>query len=229
LCYFQIRLTKQSNGWFLSSIFAIPLRSILWQKCYLKTTVYRNVRNQNWLQFGGTHQRRLKEMNNLTLQALQYGVLGLCALSILFSAQMIYAEQKRDKVPRKGILCFAGFFMIFCLALALLVSFVQLREAGAENSIPRLEARIQEMQDLLSERDFQLHQTTLELQKLRMKVVSAQRTLRPVSQSRGTAISYLPEGLARELLENITSILESLVQELEMHETPVYSQPDLGR
>jgi hypothetical protein len=33
----------QSNGWFLSCIFAIPLRSILWQKCNLKTTVYRNV------------------------------------------------------------------------------------------------------------------------------------------------------------------------------------------
>jgi hypothetical protein len=36
-------LTKQSNGWFLSCIFAIPLRSILWQKCNLKTTVYRGV------------------------------------------------------------------------------------------------------------------------------------------------------------------------------------------
>jgi len=35
---------KQSNGWFLSCIFAIPLRSILWQKCNLKTTVYRGVR-----------------------------------------------------------------------------------------------------------------------------------------------------------------------------------------
>jgi len=36
-------LTKQSNGWFLSCIFAIPLRSILWQKCNLKTPVYRGV------------------------------------------------------------------------------------------------------------------------------------------------------------------------------------------
>jgi hypothetical protein len=37
-------ITKQSNGWFLSCIFAIPLRSIIWQKCNLKTTVYRGVR-----------------------------------------------------------------------------------------------------------------------------------------------------------------------------------------
>ena len=39
-----IHVTKQSNGWFLSCSFAIPLRSTLWQKCNLKTTVYRGVR-----------------------------------------------------------------------------------------------------------------------------------------------------------------------------------------
>jgi hypothetical protein len=36
-------LTKLSSGWFLSSSFAIPLRSILWQKFYLKTTAYNGV------------------------------------------------------------------------------------------------------------------------------------------------------------------------------------------
>jgi len=39
-----INHTKQSNGWFLSCAFAIPLRFILWQKRNLKTTVYRNVK-----------------------------------------------------------------------------------------------------------------------------------------------------------------------------------------
>ena len=37
---FKNHLTKQSNGWFLSCTFAIPLRYILWQKCNLKTIVY---------------------------------------------------------------------------------------------------------------------------------------------------------------------------------------------
>ena len=45
ICRRKIKtITKQSNGWFLSCIFAIPLRSILWQKCNLKTTVYRGVK-----------------------------------------------------------------------------------------------------------------------------------------------------------------------------------------
>jgi len=39
----KINVTKQSNGWFLSCTFAIPLRSILRQMCNLKTTVYRGV------------------------------------------------------------------------------------------------------------------------------------------------------------------------------------------
>jgi hypothetical protein len=39
----HIALIKQLNGWFLSCTFAIPLRSILWQKCNLKTTIYRGV------------------------------------------------------------------------------------------------------------------------------------------------------------------------------------------
>jgi hypothetical protein len=38
-----MRITKQSNGWFLSCTFAIPLRYILWQKCNLKATAYRGV------------------------------------------------------------------------------------------------------------------------------------------------------------------------------------------
>jgi hypothetical protein len=36
-------LKKQSSGWFLSYIFAIPPRFILWQKCNLKITVYCSV------------------------------------------------------------------------------------------------------------------------------------------------------------------------------------------
>ena len=39
----KYHVTRQWTGWFLSSFFAIPLRCILRQKCYLKTTGYRNV------------------------------------------------------------------------------------------------------------------------------------------------------------------------------------------
>jgi len=62
------------------------------------------------------------------LKALDYGVLGLCAIMIIVAWRIIRQEQQRKGYPRKGILRFASGFMIFCFLLACLNAWVQIKE-----------------------------------------------------------------------------------------------------
>lgn len=67
-------------------------------------------------------------MSNFILRALEYGVLGLCAITLCLVWRIIDAEGKREGEPRKGMLGACYVFMGFCLSLVVLNVFVQLQE-----------------------------------------------------------------------------------------------------
>ena len=71
-------------------------------------------------------------MANFVLRALEYGVLGLCAITLILVVGIIRTEQNRDGYPRRGIVHLSFAFMAFSVALAAINGFVQLRERGAE-------------------------------------------------------------------------------------------------
>lgn len=68
------------------------------------------------------------ETANFALQALEYGVLGLCAITLVLVVSIIRTEQKRDGYPRRGIIQLCLAFMVFSILLAGLNSYVQLQE-----------------------------------------------------------------------------------------------------
>ncbi len=65
---------------------------------------------------------------SFALQALEYGVLGLCAITLVLVVGIIRAEQRREGSPRRGIIQLSLAFMAFSVALAGLNGYVQLRE-----------------------------------------------------------------------------------------------------
>jgi hypothetical protein len=68
------------------------------------------------------------EVSDFVLKALDYGVLGLCAITLLLVVAIIRAEQNREGYPRKGIIHLSFAFMALCLALASINGYVQIRE-----------------------------------------------------------------------------------------------------
>lgn len=83
-------------------------------------------------------------METFVLKALQYGVLGLCAVMLVVAWRIIRVEQRRQDEPRMGILRFTYAFMVFCFALGGLTSYVQLHEhystIEAEQRLSRIRA-----------------------------------------------------------------------------------------
>jgi hypothetical protein len=72
-------------------------------------------------------------MYDFIIKALEFGVLGLCAVMLVFTLLAIYREQKRTDTPRKGIIWWSIAFMGFCILLAVLNSYVQLSEKQIAN------------------------------------------------------------------------------------------------
>lgn len=75
------------------------------------------------------------------IQALQYGVLGLCMIMLILTYQIILTEQRRS-VPRLSIMRFAGVFMIFCSILAVINGLVQAAEFRTRASTQVEESKI---------------------------------------------------------------------------------------
>jgi hypothetical protein len=88
-------------------------------------------------------------MPEAVVKALDYGVLGLCTVMVVYTAWIIYKEQKQDKEPRKGIIIFCSLFMIFCLALALLNAWVQVKESKMEQKVIDYRGKLDRLDDLL--------------------------------------------------------------------------------
>lgn len=68
--------------------------------------------------------------SDFVLKALDYGVLGLCAVMLIASWRILSKEQARKESPRRGVMIFTAIFMAFCVILAGVNAYVQLNEAA---------------------------------------------------------------------------------------------------
>jgi hypothetical protein len=95
---------------------------------------------------------------DFVLKALNYGVLGLCAIILVATWHVLQTEQKRIGPPRRGVVRFALSFMVFCSALAGLSAYVQVSQANAEreraSKFEPIASKIEEINNLLCDKLF---------------------------------------------------------------------------
>jgi hypothetical protein len=135
-------------------------------------------------------------MTDFALKALEFGVLGLCAITLLMVWRIISAEQGREGSPRNGILQAAYFFMAFSISLALINGYVQLQEpAGDADST----ADVMELQARLRQREDQL-----------LQIRSAAG---PILNARTNILDRLPPGPARDTLQDLVESLRTVLSD----------------
>ena len=134
-------------------------------------------------------------MTDFALKALEFGVLGLCAITLILVWRVLQAEQKREGYPRRGILQASYVFMAFCLALALLNGYVQLRErevpAGLTERVESLEAELRAKED---------------------KLLQIRSAAAPILFARGNILEGLPPGPERDTLLALVNSLNEILQ-----------------
>ena len=135
-------------------------------------------------------------MSDFVLQALEFGVLGLCAVTLLMVWKIIHTEQGRDGNPRNSILRAAYSFMFFSFTLAILNGYVQIQEP--EGRIESSE-EIANLQATLRDREDQL---------LRIRSAAS-----PILNARSNILSRLPEGAARDTLRDLVESLRAVLSE----------------
>ncbi|UTW12064.1 hypothetical protein [Marinobacterium rhizophilum] len=134
-------------------------------------------------------------MNDFALKALEFGVLGLCAITLLLVFGVLQAEQKREGTPRKGILQASYVFMAFSLVLAALNGYVQLHEQevppDAAQNVAELEARLRTNED---------------------KLLQIRSAAAPILNARSNILQGLPPGPARDTLLTLVDSLRETLQ-----------------
>ncbi len=91
-------------------------------------------------------------MPSIVVVILQYGVLGLCLYMIWHVGQTIKAEQKRAGQPRPGILTAAYVFMAFCIGMAVVSAYVQLKEKALQaEALDRTVTELRNQRDAAAE------------------------------------------------------------------------------
>lgn len=133
-------------------------------------------------------------MTDFALKALEFGVLGLCAITLLLVYGVLLAEQKRKGDPRKDILRASYVFMAFSLALAVLNGYVQLRErevpVGTAKQIQACEAKLRAKED---------------------KLLQIRSAATPILSARSDILEGLPPGPRRDtLITLVNSLRETL-------------------
>ena len=134
-------------------------------------------------------------MTDFALKALEYGVLGLCAITLILVWRMLRAEQGREGPPRPGVLRSAYVFMGFCLLLAILNGFVQLRESevpeGAQAEIGTLAGDVRTCED---------------------KLLAIRSAAHPILSARVSIIDRLDPGPERDTLKILVESLREALQ-----------------
>jgi hypothetical protein len=134
-------------------------------------------------------------MSEFALKTLEFGVLGLCAITLILVWRLILAEQRREGNPRGGILQASYVFMAFCLALALLNGYVQLRETelpgNATQQIELLESQLRQSQD---------------------KLLEIRSAAEPILFARSNILDRLPPGPERDTLRDLVNSLRAVLQ-----------------
>ena len=134
---------------------------------------------------------------------LEYGVLGLCAITLVLVWRVIQAEQKRDGQPRKRILHASYVFMAFAFALAIINSYVQLSERGNP----------EETEVLLADLRADLDTAQQELRKTEDKLLKITSAADPILNSRANILGDLPPGPARNALQTLVENLRDVLAE----------------
>jgi hypothetical protein len=132
---------------------------------------------------------------DFALKALGFGVLGLCAITLVLVWRVLDAEQRRDGNPRKGILQASYVFMAFCAALAVLNGYVQLSEKAVP---PQTAARVKSLEAQLRASEDRL-----------LQIRSAAS---PVLRARSNILERLPPGPERQTLLDLLSSLRQVLQ-----------------
>jgi len=135
-------------------------------------------------------------MTDFVVRVLDYGVLGLCAVTLLMVWRVLQSEQKREGDPRKGILKFVYVFMCFCLSLALVNGYVQLREGEVPSDVTA------EMKILRNE-----------LRVVQDHLLTIQSAAGPIINARSNILGRLQDGPEKDALTDLLGALkETLVE-----------------
>ena len=134
-------------------------------------------------------------MTDFALKALEFGVLGLCAITLILVWRVLQAEQKREGYPRKAILQASYVFMVFSLALAILNGYVQLQErevpADEAKRVERLEADLRAKED---------------------KLLQIRSAAAPILHARSNILLELPPGPERNTLLTLVNTLQEILE-----------------
>ena len=133
-------------------------------------------------------------MTDLALKALEFGVIGLCAITVIIVWRILQAEQEREGYPRRGILHACYFFMAFSLALALLNGYLQLREEVPANVARRVEC------------------LKAELRAKEDKLLEIRSAAEPILRARSNILEGLPPSPERDTLRHLVNSLNKILE-----------------
>ena len=135
-------------------------------------------------------------MSDLILQALEFGVLGLCAITLVLVWRIINSEQNRENAPRKSILHAAYFFMMFSFTLALINGYVQLQQPITNDGAEEIQAQLQS-----------------ELRQREDQLLQIRSAANPILNARSNILDRLPSGSERDTLMDLIESLRTVLNE----------------
>ena len=134
-------------------------------------------------------------MTDFTLKALDYGVLGICAVMLIATWRIIGKEQSRGGNPRKGIINISRFFMGFCLLLAILNGYVQ----------------------IIQGEQIAVHKERVDHDSAIRSLETLRQVSLPLLNTRELLVNQLPDDLPQKVV--LTSLLKELKKAFKENET----------
>ena len=134
-------------------------------------------------------------MTDFALKALEFGVLGLCAITLILVWRILDTEQKRVGHPRNRILHASYFFMAFSFALAVLNGYVQLQEREVPSDVAKRLAAVE-----------------AELRIKDDKLLQIRSAAGPILSARSDIVSGLPPGPERDTLLTLVNALRDTLE-----------------
>lgn len=146
---------------------------------------------------------------------LQYGVLGICSIALILSSKIIYQEQRRYGLPRKGIIKVTIIFMVFSFFIAIINGYVQLEEKKESYELEGLRIKLYKREEELQKQRIKIDKLQSQFSIVQKKVISARSALQPIVKTRDIIAKNMETGISKNLLESIKGQLESIILDLE--------------
>ena len=154
-----------------------------------------------WSRLAGTSRSGGAMQSEFVLKALSYGVLGLSAVMLLAAWRVLLQEQQRQLPPRKRVLRFTFAFMVFCVALACLNAYVQVRQFASDQRLRSVRYELQEINDQLCSKGY-------------LEVKQAAESLKPDDEVKAREVKAHLENL-KYLIAGIQTTVKRAWQETE--------------